>query len=132
MRLQAYLRIVSHEETLRLIQRETNISNMTLQQPKSPHGGIGDNQWWSLETARVDLDLNDEDRGVKALLMQCMPVLPALKKHQRAETEVFLEIVGYFKDRDRPRGVYFSAETIALLSELGGQLDFDTVPDHRS
>jgi hypothetical protein len=82
-----------------------------------------------MQTALIDFDLNDENRGVKALLIQCRPLLPSIKKHQGPGIDVILEVVGRFKEHDRPEGLYLSAEVISLLNELGGELEYDTVPD---
>jgi len=127
MRMQTYLRVVSDETTICSLQREANIPGSTVKQPKSSTGGIGEERWWSWQTAIVDLDLNDEDRGVKNLLIQCRPLLLGIKKHQGPETEVILEVVTHYRQKEGSPGLYLSAESISLLSEVGGSLDHDAV-----
>lgn len=127
MRMQTYLRVVSDETTICSLQKEANIPGSTVKQPKSSTGGIGEDRWWSWQTAIVDLDLNDEDRGVKNLLIQCRPLLFGIKKHQGPETEVILEVVTHYRQNEGSPGLYLSAESISLLSEVGGSLDHDAV-----
>jgi hypothetical protein len=127
MRMQTYLRVVSDETTICSLQREANIPGSTVKQPKSSTGGIGEERWWSWQTAIVDLDLNDEDRGVKNLLIQCRPLLLGIKKYQGPATEVILEVVTHYRQKEGSPGLYLSAESISLLSEVGGSLDHDAV-----
>jgi|SRR5579864_1294818 len=127
MRIQAYLRVVSDEATIRAIHKDASIPGATIKQLKAPRGTGGDDWWWNWGTEPVNLDLEDVDRGVKALLLQCRPFFPDIRKYP--ETDIYLEVVTRYDEGDRPEGLYLSNESISLLSELGGALDYDTCPD---
>ncbi len=117
------------EATIRSLHSETGIPGAAIRQLKAPGGATGDEKRWNWGTAPVDLDLEDVDRGLKALLIQCRPFFPGIKKYQGPETDIYLEVVTRYKENERPRGLYLSAESISLLSELGAALDNDAVLD---
>src|SRR5205814_254174 len=98
MRIQAYLRILSDEATIRAIHKETSVPGATIKQLKARRGADGEDRWWNWATELVDLDLSDIDRGIKALLIQCQPFFPAIKKYQGSETDIYLEVVTRYKE----------------------------------
>jgi len=61
----------------------------------------------------------------RALLLAHKPILPIIKRHQGPETDIYLEVVTQYEKGEQPRGLYLSAETILLLSEMGGAFDND-------
>jgi hypothetical protein len=60
-----------------------------------------------------------------SLLLAHKPILPIIKRHQGPETDIYLEVVTQYEKGEEPRGLYLSAETIQLLSEMGGAFDND-------
>ncbi len=51
-----------------------------------------------------------------------------LRKYEGPETDIYLEVVMQYEEGEEPWGLYLSDETVMLLSEMGGALDFDAVP----
>jgi|GEM_PF-2284439 len=129
MRIEAYLRVVSDEATVRALHEETDVPGARIEKLKAPREGTANDYWWNWQTMRVRLDEDDVDRGVKALLEQYRSFSPAIKKHRGAEADIYLEVVTYCEEDERPRGLYLSAESISLLNELGAALDNDVVPE---
>ncbi len=126
MRIQAYLRILSDEDTIREIEKETSLSNATIKQLKAKRGVLGEEMWWNRETSRVPIDADNPDDGLKALLLAHRPIFPIIK-HEGPEADIYLEVVTQYEEGEEPSGLYLSAETIQLLSEMGGALDNDVV-----
>ena len=130
MRTQAYLRVVGEKAAIRALHREVNIPGAAIKEARySAAGTPDDEKWLSWHTAIVDLDPNDENRGIVNLLVECRPLLAALKRHKEPETEVILEVVTRYRPNEGSPGLYLSAESISLLSEFGGSLDHDAVPE---
>jgi hypothetical protein len=129
MRVQAYLRVVSDEATIRLLENEARIPGATVKAPGRSIEGTEESKWWTWQSAIVDLDLNDEDRKLKTLLTSCRSLSPSLRSHSGGETDVILEVVTRYKPNEGSPGLHLSAESVFLLSELGGSLDHDVVPD---
>jgi hypothetical protein len=48
-----------------------------------------------------------------------------IKRHDGPETDIYLEVVTQYQEGDAPEGLYLSAETILLLSEMGAAPDND-------
>ena len=65
--------------------------------------------------------------GIKAILHGHRPIFPVIAKHA-ADVDIYLEIVARYSENDEPRGLCLSAETVLLISELGGAVDIDVVP----
>ncbi len=53
-------------------------------------------------------------------------IFPIIKKNQ-VETDIYLEVVTQYEEGEEPQGLYLSAETVQLLSEMGGALDNDVM-----
>jgi hypothetical protein len=64
MRIQAYLRILSNEATIRAFHSETDVPHADIQQVKAPN-----DMWWNWQTERVPIDLDNPDAGFRALLL---------------------------------------------------------------
>lgn len=128
MRLEAYIRIVSDAATIREIHLETNVPGATIKKLKAKDAQ-GEEILWNWETKRAVVDPDDSDRDLNALLTAHQSVFPSIKKHHGPGTDIYLEIVTYYSENELPRGLYISAETISLLTELGGALDNDIVED---
>jgi hypothetical protein len=128
MRIEAYLRVLSNEDTIRAIEKETNLPNASVKQLKARRRVIGGEMWWNWQTARVPIDIDNTDDGLKKLLLVHKQIFPIIRKHEGPETDVYLEIVMQYEEGEEPWGLYLSAETVWLLSEMGGALDVDAVP----
>jgi hypothetical protein len=124
MRISAYIRILSDEATIRRIKAEANISDAAVVQLKAKKGS-GDERWWNWETSKVDIDVDNVDAGINALLSNHQSMFRVAQKYKGPETEIYLEIVSRYGKGEEPRGLYLSPPTIALLGELGGALDHD-------
>ena len=127
MRIQAYLRVLSDEETIRALSKEANLSNASIKQLKARRGMLGEELWWNWETARTPIDIDNPDDGFRALLLAHRPIFPIIKKHHGPQTDVYLEVVTQYEEGEEPQGLYLSTETVQLLSEMGGALDNDVV-----
>jgi hypothetical protein len=128
MRIEAYLRILSDEDTIRAIEKDTHLPNARVRQVKARRGVIDKGMLWNWETARVPVDIDNVDDGLKGLLLAHRHLFPIVKKHVGPETDVYLEVITQYKEGEEPRGLFLSAETVQLLSEMGGSLDLDAVP----
>jgi hypothetical protein len=91
---------------------------------KARRSTVGDD-WWNWQTDPVPIDVENPDDGFRALLLAHKPILPIIKRHQGPETDIYLEVVTQYEKGEEPRGLYLSAETILLLSEMGGAFDND-------
>ncbi len=128
MRIEAYLRILSDEDTIRKIEKETHLSNATIKQVKARRGLTGNEMCWNWETSRVPIDIEKVDDGLKELLLSYSQIFPTIKRHEGPETDIYLEVVMRYEEGEEPWGLYLSAETVLLLSQMGGSLDVDAVP----
>ena len=125
MRIEAYLRVLSTEATIRELHRETNVPEAIIEQLKAPRDAGRDEMLWNWRTQRVSIDTNNPDDGLRALLLTHRPIFPIIKRHQGPDTDIYLEVVTRYEDGEEPQGLYLSAETVLLLSEMGGALDND-------
>ena len=125
MRIQAYLRILSTEATIRALHSETNVPNASIKQVKARRGRVGNEVWWNWQTERVSIDVENPDGGFRALLLVHKPIFRIIKKRQGPETDIYLEAVTQYERGEEPQGLYLSAETVLLLSEMGGAFDHD-------
>ena len=125
MRIQAYLRVLANEATIRELHRDTDVHEAIIEQLKARTDTGEDEMWWNWRTQRVSIDTNNPDDGLKALLLAHRAIFPIIKRHQGPETDIYLEVVTRYKKGEEPRGLYLSAETVLLLSEMGGALDSD-------
>jgi hypothetical protein len=127
VRIEAYLRILSDEATVRSIHTEANLPNASIKRLKARRGASDEELCWNWQTARTPIDADNPDDGLRALLQTHRPMFPIIKKHQGPETDIYLEVVTQYEEGEEPRGLYLSAETVQLLSEMGGSLDNDVV-----
>jgi len=127
MRIQAYLRILSDEDTIRAIEKKAGIPNARTAQLKGRRKAPSEEMWWNWETARIPIDTDNPDDGLRALLLAHRPIFPIIKKHEGSEADIYLEVITEYQDGEEPSGLFLSAETIQLLSEMGGALDNDVV-----
>jgi hypothetical protein len=130
MRMYAYLRVLSIEATIRAIQEEAKVPLASIEQLKARRGTAGDEMWWNWQTQRVSIDIDNPDDGVRALLLAHKPIFPIIRKYEGLETDIYLEIVTQYEGGEEPSGLYLSAETVLLLSEMGGALDSDVETGH--
>jgi hypothetical protein len=128
MRIEAYLRVLSDADTIRAIEKEAHLPNASIKQLRARRGVIGNEMWWNWQTARVPIDIDNADDGLKKLLLAHRQIFPIIRKYEGPETDVYLEIVTQYEEGEGPWGLYLSAETVLLLSEMGGALDVDAVP----
>lgn len=127
MRIEAYLRVLGIEATIRELHRETNVPDAVIERLKARRDAGQDDMWWNWRTQRVSIDTNNPDDGLRALLLAHRPIFPIIKRHQGPETDIYLEVVTRYEESEEPHGLYLSAETVQLLSEMGGALDNDVV-----
>jgi hypothetical protein len=80
MRIQAYLRILSDETTIRALHSETNIPQASIKQVKARRGTVGDDRWWNWQTERVPIDVDNPDDGFRALLLAHRAIFPIIKR----------------------------------------------------
>jgi Domain of unknown function (DUF4279) len=128
MRIQAYLRAVSDERTIRALHEGTNIPGTSIQQLKARKDPATDEMWWNWKTDYVDINQQEVDHGVREMLQRYSPFFPAIKKF-RGDADLYLELVVLLKQGETAPGLYLSAESIALLNDLGAGLDNDVVLD---
>jgi len=129
MRIEAYLRVLSHESTIRAIHLAANLPDAKIMELKARVSPVGGQEmWWNWETAHVAIDIDDTDKGLKELLLAHRHIFPTLRKYEGPETDIYLEVVMQYEEGEEPWGLYLSDETVMLLSEMGGALDFDAVP----
>jgi hypothetical protein len=126
MRIEAYLRVVGDEVAVRAIHAETNLPNASTKRLKARRDASEEEMWWNWQTARVLIEAEDPDAGLRALLQAHRPIFPIIKKNQ-GETDIYLEVVTQYDEGEEPKGLFLSAETVQLLSEMGGALDNDVV-----
>jgi ADP-ribose pyrophosphatase YjhB (NUDIX family) len=124
VRIYAYLRVVADEAAIRAIHEQTNVPRANVKQLKAQRDTSGDDMWWHWVTESVDIDADDTDGGLKSLLSKHREIFPVIRKCE-AEADIYLEVVTQYEKGENVRGLFLSAETILLLSELGGALDND-------
>jgi hypothetical protein len=124
VRIYAYLRVVGDEATIRDIHERTNVPRANIKQLKAPRSASGDDMCWHWATEYIDINADDPDDGLKALLSKHKEIFPVIKKY-KGEAEIYLEVVTQYEKDEDVRGLFLSAETVLLLSELGGALDND-------
>jgi hypothetical protein len=95
-----------------------------IKQLEARRGASGEGMWWRWATECIDVDADDPDGSLKSLLSRHREILPVIRKYE-AEADIYLEVVTQYEKGDDVRGLFLSAETILLLSELGGALDND-------
>jgi len=130
MRIEAYIRVLGDEATVRAIHAETNLPNAKIKRLKARKGTFSEEMWWNWETERTSVEPDNADGGLKALLLAHRAIFPTIKKNQ-VETDIYLEVVTQYQEGEEPQGLYLSAETVQLLSEMGGALDNDVVTQMR-
>lgn len=126
MRIEAYLRVLGDEATIHAIHTETNLPNASIKRLKARRGASEEEMWWNWQTVRTPIEVDNPDDGLRALLQAHRPIFPIIKKNQ-AETDIYLEVITQYDEGEEPQGLYLSAETVQLLSEMGGALDNDVV-----
>jgi hypothetical protein len=126
MRIDAYIRAVGAEGTIRKVHAETAIPEATIERLKA--SSANGEFLWNWQIPAVAIDLGDTDGELRALLLAHLPVAPIIKKYS-VEADVYLEIVARYAVNDEPFGLFLSPETIRLLTEFGAALDHDVVMD---
>jgi hypothetical protein len=126
VRIEAYLRVLGDEATIRAIHTETSLPNASVKRLKARRGASEEGMWWNWQTARTLIETANPDDGLRALLEAHRPIFPIIKKNQ-TETDIYLELVTQYDEGEEPQGLYLSAETVQLLSEMGAALDNDVV-----
>jgi len=130
MHIEAYLRILSTEATIRSLHNETKVADASIKETKARRGTVADEVWWNWCTQRVRIDSDRVDEGLRALLLAYKPISPMIKRHQGPETDIYLTVITRYEGGEEPRGLYLSGETVQLLSEMGCAFDNDVYSDH--
>jgi hypothetical protein len=123
MRIYAYIRVLSNEPTIRALHNETNVPHANIEQLKA-RSGEGE-LLWNWRTEQVPIDVASPDDGLNKLLRSHRAYFPTIRKHSGQDADIYLEVVTNYEKGEEPQGLYLSAETVALLSEMGGALDND-------
>jgi len=129
MKSKAYLRVLGTENTIRALHNETNVPNASIKELKARRDEADNARWWDWQTAEVSIDIDKPDDGLKELLLTHKSILPLIRRYEGPETDIYLEVVTHYERGDEPTGLYLSAETILLLSEMGAALDHDVYSD---
>jgi hypothetical protein len=127
MHIEAYLRVLSDEDRIHSIQEETNLPNARIKPLKARRGDSTKDVWWNWQTERIAIDVDNPDEGLKTFLEAHRAIFPIIKKYRGPDADIYLEVVTKYEEGEEPRGLFLSAETIDLLSELGGSFDNDVV-----
>ena len=125
MRIYAYIRVLSKEATIRAVHSETRVPHASIKETKTRRGTVADDVWWTWCTQRVPIDIDRVDEGIRTLLLVYKPIFPIIKRYRGPETDIYLEAVTQYERGEEPQGLYLSAETVLLLSEMGGAFDND-------
>jgi hypothetical protein len=125
MWIEAYLRVLGREETVRAIHEATNRPNAEIKETEAPIDPLSKEMWWNWQTSRAPIDIDNTDDGLKKLLLAHRQIFPIIRRFE--ETDIYLEVVMQYKEGEEPWGLHLSAETVTLLSEMGGDLDVDAV-----
>ena len=88
MRIQAYLRVVGDEATVRAIHEQTNVPRANIKQLKAPRNASGDEMWWQWATDSIDVDADDPDGGLKALLSKHTEIFPVIRRQRERLTSI--------------------------------------------
>jgi len=127
VRVEAYIRVLAEENTIRSIHAETNLPNGSIEQLKAPRNVSSAEMWWNWQTKVIPIDADNLDDGLRALLNAHKPIFPIIRRYRGPEVDIYLEVVTHYDEGEEPQGLYLSAETIQLLGEMGGALDNDVV-----
>ena len=125
MQIEAYIRILGTEATVRAIHNGVNVPETRIKETKALRGTVEGEKWWNWHSNHVQVDPDDEDSGIRALLLKYRPFFSTIRAHCDQDTDVYLEVVAKYEPNEDPQGLYLSVETISLLSELGAAVDHD-------
>ena len=126
MRIEAYIRVVGDEATIRAIHRETGVRNASMKRLKAGRGVSGKEMWWGWKTAETPIKPDRFDEELQDMLNTHKSIFPILKRNQE-KTDIYLEVVSWYDEGEEPQGLYLSSETVQLLNEMGAALDNDVV-----
>jgi hypothetical protein len=123
VRVRAYIWVRSKEETVRAIDRETQVKDATVRKLKAldPNGEI----LWSWKTPQVNIDWGRADEELNKLLSSYRSMFPKIKKHRGPNADIYLQLVTEYDEGEDPKSFSISMGTIGLMSELGCDLDDD-------
>jgi len=127
VRVDAYIRVLADENTIRAIHAETSLPNASIKRLKAPRNTSSGEMWWNWETGVTPINAENPDSGLRALLEAHKSIFPMIRKHCGPEADIYLEVVTHYDEGEAPQGLYLSAETIQLLGEMGAALDNDVV-----
>jgi hypothetical protein len=124
VRIEAYIRVVSDERSVRQIQQEAGTSEISISTTKA-RIGTSNAVWWNWSTPRVRLDSDSPDRDLKMMLERYRPLFQIVARHRGTNSDVWVELITHYEEHEAPQGVSLSSETIALMAELGAGFDND-------
>jgi len=125
MRVDAYLRIVGDETTIRSIHEVAGLASAVIRPLRAKVDGSNGTVWWEWATTRTLVDPNNVDEHLQRLLLRYRAAFPSIRSLKKPTTEVYLEVVTSYAPEESPPGLYISAETVGLLGELGASIDND-------
>jgi hypothetical protein len=130
MRIRAYISVYGDESAVRAIHDGTKVPGASITQHpkvKAQWSITGQDSPWSWTTARVPIEIDKSDEGLRKLLSTHKSIFPMINKYQGPQTATTLQLVTQYDKGDDRRGFHLSAETISLLNELGAAFDSDVV-----
>jgi hypothetical protein len=80
--------------------------------------------FWSSKVSQGSSD--DVSQRLAILLKEVAPFVVRLS--DRSGLRIYAHVVLEFDQGEEPAGLFFSTETIALLNDVGAELDIDAVP----
>jgi hypothetical protein len=125
MKVEAYIRILGSEARIRALQSAVNVPDASIKETKAPVGGALNTRYWNWATKLVPINSENQDEELKALLLLYRPLFSTIRAQCDCDTDVYLEVITKYEPQEDPRGLFLSAETISLLSELGAAVDND-------
>jgi hypothetical protein len=112
MKIEAYLRVVANEMTVRSIDKEAALQEATAKETKAPIAASGRGRWWNWSTRRVSLDADNPSEGVNQMLLRYRPIFPIIKSRIGSACDAYLQLVTEYGSDEEPRCLCLSAETI--------------------
>jgi hypothetical protein len=128
MKFKIYLRVIGPETAIRSFDSDaalpqSRISSLRRQAVWPPTPGTDVS--WQWQTEFVEAQTDTVEKAVMQFVAASKPLARHITKHRAALNWASLVIVGECTESEVPGGLYFSAETISAVRDLGVDLDID-------
>jgi hypothetical protein len=80
--------------------------------------------WWNWQTVRTPIDTDNPDEEYAPC---CNITGRSSPQSKGIEVDIYLELVRHYEEGEEPQGLYLSAETVSLQSQIVAALDTDVV-----